>query len=81
MAVKQLPRRAAGSKAVTWIGLTVTTTSGACIALGMEWIEGNLPYMRPICAVALFGGAMLTALGKSLTERRDGERTLKEEEQ
>lgn len=68
-------RKASNSKLVTWLGLFVTSVSGACIALGMEWIEENLPYMRAACAVALFAGAMITALGKGLADRRGAERS------
>lgn len=63
--------KAAGRKAVTYVGLIVSSLSAACLALGDDWLSTHIVSSMPrICGGFIFVGAIITAFGKGLADRR-----------
>ena len=66
-----LHRRVAGSKLVGMLGLLITSAGGVCATLGDEWVKAHMgAHFGLWCGRAIFFGALITAFGKSLTDRR-----------
>lgn len=62
---------ASGRKMVTFIGLIVSSLSAACLTLGDDWLSSHVSEWMPrICGAFIFIGAIITAFGKGLADRR-----------
>lgn len=62
---------ASDKKNITYIGLVVAAASAACVQIGPEWIEANVPKMTAVCKVVGALGTFLVALGKGIGDRRE----------
>lgn len=55
---------------VTYAGLALGAFSFACTTFGLGELQVHLPVLHKVCALGLFVGFFLTAIGKGAAERR-----------